>query len=155
MSARFFSSGSDFERQALLALSAIGFKLEQCGQSHDRGIDLRGSWTPESDQTFSVLVQCKQRKTATIGVGCVREFEGALRAHSRDSSVVGLLASSTKFSTHAASVAMSCPIPLALVCVDSRVPRVHSFTPNAAFLKSVPSCLLGRTLDNRLRFFMF
>ena len=151
---RMFSSGSEFERQTLAALGALGFKLELCGQAHDGGIDLIGNWSPEPMQSYSVLVQCKHRKSATIGVGSVRELEGALRAHARDSSVVGMLASSTKFSAFAASLAMASPFPLALVCVDSQVARVSKFTPNPAFLKVVPACMLGRSLHQRLRFFL-
>jgi hypothetical protein len=151
---RLFSSGSAFERQTLAALNALGFKLERCGQAHDGGIDLRGNWSPRHPETFSVLVQCKHRASSTIGVGTVREFEGALRIHSRDASVVGMLASSTKFSTYAVSAAMSCPVPLALVCIHSQVARVSSFIPNPAFFKVVPDCLLGRSLDQRMQFFL-
>jgi hypothetical protein len=150
---RLLSSGSAFERQTLLALGALGIKLEICGQAHDGGVDLRGKWCPQPPhQTFSVLVQCKHRTSAAIGVGCVREFEGALRSHCKDSSVLGILASSTKFSAFAASAAMSSPIPLALVCIDSQVAGVKSFAANPAFLTAVPVCLLGRSLDHRLRF---
>ena len=151
---RCLSTGSAFERQTLTALGALGFRLEQCGRAHDGGIDLRGDWSPQHHRTFSVLVQCKQRKSATIGVGSVRELEGALRAHSGDCSVIGMLASSTKFSTFAASAAMSSPVPLALVCIDSQIASVSSFAPNPAFLKAVPPCLLGRSLDKRMRFFL-
>ena len=151
---RFLSTGSAFELRTLAALGAWGFRLEQCGRAHDGGIDLRGNWSPQHAHTFSVLVQCKQRKLATVGVGSVRELEGALRGHSGDSSVIGILASSTKFSTYAASVAMSSPVPLALVCIDSDVASVSSFAPNPAFMKLVPPCLLGRSLDKRLRFFL-
>ena len=151
---RLFSSGSAFERQTLAALNALGFKLERCGQAHDGGIDLRGNWSPRHPETFSVLVQCKHRASSTIGVGTVREFEGALRIHSRDASVVGMLASSTTFSTYAVSAAMSCPVPLALVCIHSQVARVSSFIPNPAFFKVVPDCLLGRSLDQRMQFFL-
>jgi hypothetical protein len=149
---RLLSSGSAFERQTLVALGALGFKLEQCGQAHDGGIDLRGNWSPTPHQTFSVLVQCKHRTSTAIGVGSVRELEGALRSHLRDGSVLGMLASSTKFSTYAAATAMSSPIPLALVCVDFQVARVTSFAANPAFLKVAPACVLGRSLHHRLRF---
>jgi hypothetical protein len=151
---RLFTAGSEFERQTLAALGALGFQLELCGQAHDGGVDLRGNWSPLPYQTYSVLVQCKYRKSAAIGVGAVRELEGALRAHSQDCSVLGVLASSTKFSTFAASLAMACPVPLALVCIDSQAARVSHFTPNPAFLKVVPSCSLGRSLHERLRFFL-
>jgi hypothetical protein len=152
--ARLLSAGSEFERQTLAALGALGFKLELCGQAHDGGVDLRGNWSPVPFQTYSVLVQCKHRKSAAIGAGSIREFEGALRVHSKDSSILGVLASSTKFSAFAASSAMASPVPLALVCIDSEALRVTHFTPNPAFLRAVPSCALGRSLHQRLVFFL-
>ena len=145
-------SGAAFEHQTLVALGALGFKLEHCGKAHDGGIDLRGKWSPTPIQTFSVLVQCKHRTSSAIGVGSVRELEGALRSQMQDGSVLGMLASSTKFSTYAASSAMSSPIPLALICVDSQSARVASFIANPAFLKVAPAGVLGRCLHHRQRF---
>lgn len=101
--------------------------LERTGGSGDRGIDLRGWWTPQqASSRIRILAQCKCQDEGGKKMGpiLIREMEGVVfRACApspepeEDTPVAGIVLSSSGFSKQALLQVRSSSVPLAAMHV--------------------------------------
>lgn len=132
----------------------FGMKLERTGGAGDKGIDLRGWWTPpapsnlQQDRRIRVIAQCKCQDEGgkKMGPVLIREVEGVLhRANSPAPSsdgtapepsdlVAGIILSSSGFSKQAVLQVRSSILPLVAIHVKAEEPPNTNNAPSPARL---------------------
>jgi hypothetical protein len=95
--------GLEYEKEVQTCLNTIGMVLERTGASHDRGMDLVGSWNLPGSR-LDIIAQCKKWQKP-VSVNVLRELEGTHAAvFEREKNLLRLLVTASTFSPHALQV---------------------------------------------------
>jgi hypothetical protein len=158
----------------LLNGSNFGFQIYKTSDSHDKGIDFRGSWKfPQHNNSFNendesdenndnnnnnivnVFGQCKHL-SKPVGVSNIREFEGSLSKYNL-TQTIGLFVSYSKFSIHCINYINSSKTPIILSRILCHPMRMVSFKMNQPAQDNLPhlSMFIRRNIQTRNKKIVF
>ncbi|GAA5843452.1 hypothetical protein JCM3766R1_004334 [Sporobolomyces carnicolor] len=103
----------------LLSREPYRMHLVRVGGASDKGIDLRGRWSPkqasnDDNRLFDVVVQCKAER-GHVRPAAVREFAHVVAHHESPLPPLGILCSLNGFSREAVETSFESTQPLSLV----------------------------------------
>jgi hypothetical protein len=142
----YYLLGLKYELHVIKLLESWNMRLVHSGQPQDRGIDFYGTWSLPDISPLSVIGQCK-RTQKPLGSRYLREWEGVLSHEKYILNCLGILATTSNYTSSMMSHFQGSNYPLMLLLIED-----HSFHPKSIQLNKAaqnlpPALAVGHKYD--------